>query len=61
MPEPTHRSVAAVARRWNVDKRTVYRLVWSGELAAVRVAGTLRISDDAIADYELNHSTEATT
>ncbi len=34
-----------------VSKMTVYRLVHSGELAAVRVGRSFRVPEDAVNDY----------
>ncbi|MGH3372672.1 MAG: helix-turn-helix domain-containing protein [Nocardioidaceae bacterium] len=44
-------TVAEVATVMRVSKMTVYRLVHSGELPAVRVGRSFRVSEDAVHDY----------
>ncbi len=44
-------TVAEVASRMRVSKMTVYRLVHSGELAAVRVGRSFRVPEKAVHDY----------
>lgn len=44
-------SVAEVAARMQVSKMTVYRLVHSGELPAVLVEGSFRVSRVAVEEY----------
>jgi excisionase family DNA binding protein len=44
-------TVAEVATAMRVSKTTVYRLVHSGELPAVRVGRSFRVSEDAVHDY----------
>ena len=44
-------TVAEVANLMRVSKMTVYRLVHSGELPAVRVGRSFRVSEDAVHDY----------
>ena len=44
-------TVAEVAALMRVSKMTVYRLVHSGELPAVRVGRSFRVSEDAVHDY----------
>lgn len=44
-------SVAEVAARLQVSKMTVYRLVHSGDLPAVRVQGSFRVSRAALEEY----------
>jgi excisionase family DNA binding protein len=44
-------TVAEVATMMRVSKMTVYRLVHSGELPAVRVGRSFRVPDDAVDDY----------
>jgi excisionase family DNA binding protein len=44
-------TVAEVATAMRVSKMTVYRLVHSGELPAVRVGRSFRVSEDAVHDY----------
>ncbi len=44
-------TVAEVAAVMRVSKMTVYRLVHSGELPAVRVGRSYRVSEQAVHDY----------
>jgi len=44
-------TVAEVAQRIRVSKMTVYRLVHSGELEAVRVGRSFRVPDGAVDEY----------
>ncbi|MGH3322157.1 MAG: helix-turn-helix domain-containing protein [Streptosporangiaceae bacterium] len=44
-------TVAEVARMMRVSKMTVYRLVHSGELPAVRVGRSFRVPEQAVDDY----------
>jgi excisionase family DNA binding protein len=44
-------TVAEVAGRMRVSKMTVYRLVHSGELPAVRVGRSFRVPEDAVNEY----------
>jgi excisionase family DNA binding protein len=44
-------TVAEVASVMRVSKMTVYRLVHSGELPAVRVGRSFRVSEDDVNDY----------
>lgn len=44
-------TVAEVATAMRVSKMTVYRLVHSGELPAVRVGRSFRVPEDAVNDY----------
>ncbi|MGQ0573416.1 MAG: helix-turn-helix domain-containing protein [Pseudonocardia sp.] len=44
-------TVAEVAARMLVSKMTVYRLVHSGELPAVRVGRSFRVSRAAVEEY----------
>lgn len=44
-------TVAEVARVMRVSKMTVYRLVHSGELPAVRVGRSFRVEERAVHDY----------
>jgi excisionase family DNA binding protein len=48
-------TVAEVASIMRVSKMTVYRLVHSGELPAVRVGRSFRVPEQAVDDY-LRHS-----
>jgi excisionase family DNA binding protein len=45
------RTVAEVATLMRVSKMTVYRLVHSGELPAVRVGKSFRVPEKAVHDY----------
>ncbi len=49
--EPKFLTVAEVAEQMRVSKMTVYRLVHSGELAAVRVGRSFRVTEQALRDY----------
>ena len=44
-------TVAEVAALMRVSKMTVYRLVHSGELTAVRVGRSYRVPEKAVHDY----------
>lgn len=63
MPTPAERplnevrflTVAEVAAVMRVSKMTVYRLVHSGELPAVRVGRSFRVPEHAVDDY-LRHA-----
>jgi len=44
-------TVAEVAAVMRVSKMTVYRLVHSGELEAVRVGRSFRVPENAVNDY----------
>ena len=44
-------TVAEVALLMRVSKMTVYRLVHSGELPAVRVGRSFRVPESAVHDY----------
>ena len=44
-------TVAEVAAVMRVSKMTVYRLVHSGELPAVRVGRSFRVPEQAVHDY----------
>ena len=44
-------TVAEVATVMRVSKMTVYRLVHSGELPAVRVGRSFRVREDAVDEY----------
>ncbi len=50
-PDVRFLTVAEVAARMRVSKMTVYRLVHSGELEAVRVGRSFRVPDDAVQEY----------
>lgn len=49
--KPVFLTVSDVAARLNVSKMTVYRLVHSGELEAVRFGHTFRVSEEAVGHY----------
>ena len=44
-------TIAEVAAMMRVSKMTVYRLVHSGELPAVRVGRSFRVTEDDVDDY----------
>jgi len=47
-------TVAEVAAIMRVSKMTVYRLVHSGDLPAVRVGRSFRVREDAVHEYLKN-------
>ncbi|MCE0485770.1 helix-turn-helix domain-containing protein [Ornithinimicrobium sediminis] len=49
--EMSFMTVAEVATLMRVSKMTVYRLVHSGELPAVRVGRSFRVPEQAVNDY----------
>lgn len=51
LSEATFLTVAEVATAMWVSKMTVYRLVHSGELPAVRVGRSFRVPESAVDDY----------
>jgi len=48
---PNYLSPVAVAKRLEVDRRTVYRWLDAGDLRAVRVGGRWRIAEDDLARF----------
>ena len=44
-------TVAEVAARMRVSKMTVYRLVHNGDLPAVRVGRSFRVTEDDVNEY----------
>ncbi len=44
-------TIAEVAGKMRVSKMTVYRLVHSGELPAVRVGRSFRVTEDDVNEY----------
>lgn len=44
-------TIAEVASKMRVSKMTVYRLVHNGELPAVRVGRSFRVTEDDVNDY----------
>lgn len=51
LAEMTFMTVAEVASVMRVSKMTVYRLVHSGELPAVRVGRSFRVNESAVGEY----------
>jgi excisionase family DNA binding protein len=47
----TFLTVAEVAAQMRVSKMTVYRLVHGGELEAIRVGRSFRVTEQAVRDY----------
>ncbi|MEY9930423.1 excisionase family DNA binding protein [Catenulispora sp. GP43] len=45
--------VAEVARRYDLDKSTIYRQIKSGDLPAFRIGGSVRVPIWALADFEV--------
>ena len=56
----TYLSVAQVAGHLNVSKMTIYRLVHTGKLPAVRIGQSYRVSEDAMTQYLENGTVRAT-
>ena len=52
-------TVAEVAAAMRVSKMTVYRLVHSGDMPAVRVGRSFRVPEQAVADYLRDSFVEA--
>jgi excisionase family DNA binding protein len=50
-PDPKFLTVAEVATMMRVSKMTVYRLVHSGELPAVRVGRSFRVTEADVDEY----------
>lgn len=44
--------VKTVAARFDVSPSTIYRAIESGELAAIKIGGSLRIPADAVEAFE---------
>jgi len=59
LPEVRFLTVAEVAAVMRVSKMTVYRLVHSGELPAVRVGRSFRVPEQAVHNYLRNAYVEA--
>lgn len=57
-PAPRFLTVAEVAEMARVSKMTVYRMVHSGELPAIRVGKSFRVPLEAVEEL-LNESIEA--
>lgn len=51
MSDPKFLTVAEVAAMMRVSKMTVYRLVHNGELPAVRVGRSFRVTEDDVNAY----------
>lgn len=51
MSEVTFLTIAEVAAKMRVSKMTVYRLVHSGELPALRVGRSFRVTEDDVNEY----------
>ena len=51
-------TVAEVADTMRVSRMTVYRLVHTGELAALRVGKSFRVPQDALEAYLEHHTVE---
>ena len=52
-------TVAEVAAAMRVSKMTVYRLVHSGDMPAVRVGRSFRVPEQAVSDYLRDSFVEA--
>jgi len=57
--KPSYVTVAEVASQLRVSNMTVYRLVQSGQLAAVRVGRSYRIREDDVDRYLARQYTQA--
>lgn len=57
--KPSYVTVAEVADQLRVSNMTVYRLVQSGQLAAVRVGRSYRIREDDVDRYIAGQYTQA--
>ena len=55
VPAPKLLTVAEVSSALRVSKMTIYRLIDSGELSAIRVGRSFRVPEQAVHDY-LQHS-----
>lgn len=51
LSDVTFLTVAEVAARMRVSKMTVYRLVHSGELPAVQLGRSFRVTEDDVNEY----------
>ena len=51
MSEARFLTIAEVAAKMRVSKMTVYRLVHGGELPAVRVGRSFRVTEDDVNEY----------
>jgi excisionase family DNA binding protein len=51
LPDPKFLTIAEVATMIRVSKMTVYRLVHSGELPAVRVGRSFRVTEEDVNAY----------
>jgi excisionase family DNA binding protein len=51
LSDPKFLTIAEVAALMRVSKMTVYRLVHGGELAAVRVGRSFRVSEEDVDEY----------
>jgi len=51
MSEARFLTIAEVAAKMRVSKMTVYRLVHAGELPAVRVGRSFRVTEDDVNEY----------
>ncbi|MEO9324361.1 helix-turn-helix domain-containing protein [Nocardioides sp. C4-1] len=54
LSDPKFLTIAEVAALMRVSKMTVYRLVHNGELPAVRVGRSFRVSEDDVDEYLKN-------
>lgn len=52
MPEMEYFSVNEVAKRLKIHRETVLRAIRAKQLRAVKIGQGLRITEEAIADYE---------
>ena len=52
VPNPPFLTIAQVATRWQVDEKTVRRLVWRGELTVHHIGQQIRIATHDLVAYE---------
>lgn len=55
---PQYLTVAEVAETMRVSRMTVYRLVHSGELPAIRVGKSFRVPEQALVQYLRESATD---
>lgn len=50
-------TVAEVAARWRVHRRTIVRMLDRGDLDGVRIGGQIRVRPESVDAYEAAHRT----
>lgn len=56
--QPQYMTVAEVAQTMRVSRMTVYRLVHSGDLPAIRVGKSFRVPEPALMQYLRDSATD---